>query len=275
LKSGGTDFDLKVTKFTNSQNPVSDRDFWSNDPIQEKIQRYFYETKIWYERRAGEFRKPPSGVQIVPNTFIASAYLAFWLGDPVGVIEAAVQRQSKRGDMIFTSRKENGKGLYERIFNEDTDSRAVFASFCMFDLLTDNLRYEPSEVFLSNGFHVLAISKVILRKYLEVKLGSNVNVAEFIARRYGDEDSDILRKVIAYSLTLMRNEVERNQEKEKQRQTFINLFTKKSHLDILLEQVELQKLDASAVEAVELTAESDIDQLEDEEVDEIEIIQDP
>lgn len=27
LKSGGKDFDLNVTRFTNSQNPVSDRDF--------------------------------------------------------------------------------------------------------------------------------------------------------------------------------------------------------------------------------------------------------
>jgi hypothetical protein len=144
----------------------------------------------------------------------------------------------------------------------------------MFDLLTDNPGLEPSEVFLSNGFHILAISKVILGKYLKVKFGDQVNVAEFIARRYGDEDLDILRKVITYSSSLMRDEVERNQEKEKQRQTFINLITKKSHLDVLLEQVELQKLDASAIEAVELIAENDIDQLEDEEVDEIEVTQD-
>jgi hypothetical protein len=274
LKSGGTDFDMKVTKFTNSQNPVSDRDFWSNDPIQEKIQRYFYETKIWYERRSGEFRKKPSGVQVVPNTFIASAYLAFWLGDPVGVFDAAVQRQSKKGDMIFTSHKENEKGLYEHIFNEHTSSRAVYASFCMFDLLTDNRGFEPSDIFLSNGFHILAISKVILEKYLKDKFEGQVNVAEFIARRYGDEDSDLLRKVISYSSTLMRDEIERNQEKEKQRRTFINLITKKSHLDVLLEQVELQRLDASAIEAVELIAENDFEQLEDEEVDEIEETQD-
>ena len=274
LKSGGTDFDLKVTKFTNSQNPVSDRDFWSNDPIQERVQRYFYETKIWYERRAGEFRKSPSGVVVVPNTFIASAYLAFWLGDPVGVFDAAIRRESKKGDMIFTSHKENEKGLYERIFNDHTDSKAVFASFCMLDLLTDARGFQPQEVFLTNGFHILAISKVILKKFLKEKFGHNVNMAEFIARRYSQDDTDILRKIIAYSSTLMKDEVERNEGSEKQREMFMNLITKKSHLDVLLEQVELQKLDVAAVEAVELMAENDIAELEEGEVEEIEVNQD-
>ncbi|MEY3400634.1 MAG: hypothetical protein RLZZ86_237 [Cyanobacteriota bacterium] len=34
LKSGGKDFDLNVTRYTNSQNPVDDRDFCANDDIQ-------------------------------------------------------------------------------------------------------------------------------------------------------------------------------------------------------------------------------------------------
>ena len=274
LKSGGTDFDLKVTKFTNSQNPVSDRDFWSNDPIQEKIQSFFYETKVWYERRAGEFRKPPAGVHVVPNTFIASAYLAFWLGDPVGVIDAAFRRQYKKGDMIFTSHKENEKGLYERIFNEQTDSVAVFASFCMFDLLTDDRRYESRNVFFSNGFPILAISKAVLKKYLKVKFNDKPDMAKFIMRKYSEGDTDLLRKIISHSSTLMRDEIERNEETEMQRQAFINLVTKKSHFDVLLEQVESQQLDPASVESIELVEQSDIDELNEQEVDEIEENQD-
>jgi hypothetical protein len=274
LKSGGTDFDLKVTKFTNSQNPVSDRDFWSNDPIQERIQSYFYETRIWYERRAGEFRNLPAGVQVVPNTFIASAYLAFWLGDPVGVIDSAIGRRFKKGDMIFTSHKENEKGLYERIFNEQTDSIAVFASFCMFDLLTYDKEYGTTEIFFSNWFHILAISKAVLRKFLKVKTEGKVNLAEFIARRYSENDTDLLPRVISYSSNLMWDEIGRNEGKVKQRQTFINLITKKSHFDVLLEQVELQPLDPVAVESIELIEQNDIDELEEQEVDEIEERQD-
>lgn len=274
LKSGGTDFDLKVTKFTNSQNPVTDRDFWSNDPTQERIQRYFYETNVWYERRAGEYRKPPTGVQVVPNTFVASAYLAFWLGDPVGVVDAAVRRQSKKGDMIFTSHKENEKGLYERIFNDHTDSRAVFASFCMFDLLTDNSGFAPPNVFLTNGFHILAIAKVILKKYLRQKYGDDVNMAEFIARRYNEGDAELLQKIISYSSNLMRDEIERDKEKGKQRQVLVNLITKKSHLDVLLEEIELQRLETAAVEAVDLAiADKEVDELEEGEVEEIEVAQ--
>ena len=51
LKSGGKDFDLNVTRYTNSQNPVDDRDFCANDDIQIKLQIESYQTNIWYEKR--------------------------------------------------------------------------------------------------------------------------------------------------------------------------------------------------------------------------------
>ncbi len=103
LKSGGKDFDLKVTKYTNSQIPVSERDFWSNDEIQETIQQYFYETNIWYEKRSGEFRKLPDGVVKAPNSYVANAYLSFWLSDPVSVFQAGLDKEHKGVDLIFTS----------------------------------------------------------------------------------------------------------------------------------------------------------------------------
>ena len=41
IRTGGEDFDLLVTKYTNSQNPIDERDFHSNDPIQKRIQEDF------------------------------------------------------------------------------------------------------------------------------------------------------------------------------------------------------------------------------------------
>lgn len=57
LKSGGDEFDLKVTKYTNSQNPVNDRDFWSNDPVQQSLQNYFFATSFWYEKEKVNLKK--------------------------------------------------------------------------------------------------------------------------------------------------------------------------------------------------------------------------
>ena len=37
LKSGGKDFDLNVTRYTNSQNPIQDRDFYANEDIQVEL----------------------------------------------------------------------------------------------------------------------------------------------------------------------------------------------------------------------------------------------
>lgn len=54
VTTGGDDFDLKVTRFTNSQNPISERDFHSNDEIQKRLQFDFLKySNIWYETRRG------------------------------------------------------------------------------------------------------------------------------------------------------------------------------------------------------------------------------
>lgn len=271
LKSGGKDFDLKVTKYTNSQNPVSDRDFWSNDPVQEKVQEYFYDTNHWYERRAGEFRKPPEQVSIIPNTFVASAHLAFWLGDPVGVFDAAMKRESKKIDLVFTSFKENEKGLYEKIFNKDTDSKAVFASFCMFDLLTDGDGFEIPTIFFTNGFHILAIAKVLLKKYLKAKFGDEVNLAEFIVKRHLTDNDKPLRQVITHASVIMNQEMKTDGPREERRQAFLNLMTKRAHFDVLLEKIESSPLDPETIDSIELKeAKEELDRLEDDEFETLE-----
>jgi uncharacterized iron-regulated protein len=85
LKSGGKDFDLNVTRFTNSQNPVDDRDFCANDDIQIELQKASYQTKVWYEKRRDEFRNVPESIIVIPNHIFANAYLAYHLQDPINV----------------------------------------------------------------------------------------------------------------------------------------------------------------------------------------------
>lgn len=267
LKSGGKDFDLKVTRYTNSQNPVSDRDFWSSDDVQEKIQEYFYDTSVWYERRSGEFRKVPKGVIRVPNTYIANAYLSFWLTDPISVFEASVKREHEGVDLIFTSHKDNKEGLYEKIFNKYTSPNEVFASFCMFDILTNGKGFDLENVYFTNGFHILALSKIIMEKYLQQKFGSEISVVNYIERSYENEEFDLFKKCLMYSSMLMRDEMDCAGDSDKEREVMVNLLTKRSHFDILVEKISKVDVDVERVESLDINDESDFEEFNDEDVE--------
>lgn len=252
LKSGGRDFDLKVTRFTNSQNPVSDRDFWSHDEIQERIQKYFYSTNIWYSKRAGEFRRTPEGVTAISNVYVANAYLSFWLNDPVSVFEAALKRERQGTDLIFISHKENKEGLYEKIFNKDTCAESMFASFCMFDILTDGVGFEVENVLFSNGLVILAISKIVLSRYLQEKYGEKVNLVNFISKRYQQDDIQILVKCLMYASKLITSEVDAAANEEEGREIIINLMSKRAHFELLIEKIEKKDIVVNDIEALSI-----------------------
>jgi hypothetical protein len=120
LKSGGKDFDLNVTRYTNSQNPVQDRDFCANDDIQIKLQNASYKTPVWYEKRRGEFREVPEKITKVPNYIFANVYLAYHLQEPVSVLSNYRQENHINKDLNFISYREHKDGLYEKIFNNIT-----------------------------------------------------------------------------------------------------------------------------------------------------------
>ncbi|GAA6168143.1 AIPR family protein [Sessilibacter corallicola] len=269
LKSGGSDFDLKVTKYTNSQNPVSERDFWSNHEIQEKIQKYFYETNVWYEKRSGEFRKTPKGIVSLPNSFVANAHLAFWLSDPISVFKSTISREHRGIDLIFTSHKADQDGLYEKIFNKETNPKHVFASFAVFDTLTNVKGFNIENIWFTNGFHILALSKIVLRKYLTSKYGAKANLSEFIYKIYHEDSGEILAKALGYSSKIMHDEIE-EVKGESQNQKFIkNLMTKNSHFDLLFEKVESFEIDAETIENVTLAPESEIQELDQDQIEEM------
>ncbi|HMP32240.1 MAG TPA: AIPR family protein, partial [Saprospiraceae bacterium] len=133
LKSGGKDFDLNVTRFTNSQNPVNDRDFCANDDLQIHLQNASYQTPIWYEKRRDEFRETPNGIKKVPNHVFANVYLAYHLQDPVSVIKNYAQRTRTNKDLNFISHRDHKDGLYEKVFNKDTNFEDMLCAFYVFN----------------------------------------------------------------------------------------------------------------------------------------------
>lgn len=267
LKSGGKDFDLKVTKYTNSQNPVSDRDFWSSDIIQKKIQNYFYGTNVWYEKRSGEFRETPKEVDKISNSFVAIAHLSFWLLKPTLAVKSFLSQDSEGKDLIFTSYKEDPDGLYETIFNEDVDIEDFYASFCVFDVLTDSEPFRAERIIFTNGLHLLALTKLVIRKYLDSKYNSKVNLSNYVIEKYKNEEKSIIKKCLKYASDIMKDEIESIDEENKG-QKIIDLMTKNSHFEILLEKVERIDIDYNEIERLpEIDDTPDVD-------DEFEAIED-
>lgn len=134
VKSGGEDFDLKVTRYTNSQNPISERDFHSNDEVQKRLQSDFFDfTNIWYETRRGEFRKRIKGIIILKNETLGQTYLAYKINDPFNA------KQNKK--LIFSSEKNPTAGLYNIIYNSDTHYDDMLISYYLY-LLVDKKRKE-------------------------------------------------------------------------------------------------------------------------------------
>ncbi len=165
FQSGGTDFDLNVTRFTNSQNPVTDRDFHANDEVQIRLQEESFNTKVWYEKRRDEFRVLPGEVEVVSNEIFAMQYLAYQLQDPL-----SVYKNNSRNNINFISIKENERGLYEKIFNEKT----IFV-----DMLCAHYVYKmalQAKIELAYGYFYLGLIKLVLTKYFILKHKDQKNI---------------------------------------------------------------------------------------------------
>lgn len=127
--------DLQITRFTNSQNPVTERDFRSNDEVQKRIQTdFFRNTNIWYEIRRGEFRKKtPKCVDKVSNELLAQTYLSFLLKEPIKA------KKSKKN--LFLATDEQKDGLYDIIFNDQTSYQDMQLSLYLYRFIEKQRKY--------------------------------------------------------------------------------------------------------------------------------------
>lgn len=214
LKSGGKDFDLNVTRYTNSQNPVSERDFHANDEVQIHLQNDFLDnTGIWYERRRGEFRTKHKGTSIIPNEYIGQTYLAYSLQDPL----------SAKGKikLLFISESIDKEGLYEKVFNSKTKYDDMLSSYLLYEFiekkktevnrkiknieLNDDGSYKYDdqltlqlEFILHASFHFLTFFNIILLKKYDSKSLNGILHSNFkngITTEIESIYSDIVDKV--------------------------------------------------------------------------------
>ena len=189
FRSGGTDFDLNVTRFTNSQNPVTDRDFHANDDVQIRLQEESFNTKIWYEKRQDEFRVVPKRVEVVHNNIFGGVYLAYQLQESDKVYENANIK-----NMTFISIKDNKDGLYEKIFNEKTKFEDMLCAYYVFDVINYYQESIFEELYETSLYSFLALMRPTFDKYFNSKFGEAINVNRHLIKIYENNDRAIIRK---------------------------------------------------------------------------------
>lgn len=259
LKSGGKDFDLNVTRFTNSQNPVNDRDFCANDDIQVKLQNASYQTQVWYEKRRDEFRETPRGVKKVPNSVLANVYLAYQLQDPVSVIKNNSQRVRTSKDLNFISHKDHKEGLYEKIFNKDTSFDDILCAFYVFDAVNDTTSFSYQDTFKTNLYYLLALFKVAFTKYLQAKHGTTlINVNREIIKQYEAGNKEVIIKTFKFLSEFVEKHVEVADDEAKTTERMFKFLFTLSHYEKIKEQLEDTELNPDDIENIVLKGNEEI-----------------
>ncbi|TAE76023.1 MAG: abortive phage infection protein [Bacteroidetes bacterium] len=258
LKSGGKSFDLNVTRYTNSQNPVQDRDFCANDDIQVALQNASYQTNIWYEKRRGEFREVPSGIKKIPSFIFANVYLAYHLQDPVSVLKNYTQRFKTDKDLNFISHKDHKDGLYEKIFNKNTSYEDMLCAFYIFNIIDDTTPFSYEDTFKTNLYHLLALFKIAFTKYLKAKYDDKINVNKQIIKIYEKGEKEIFVKTFKFLNQFVDRQIEAANDKEKTDERMLKFLFTLSHYQKICDTLEDTEISTKDIEDIVLKDDDEI-----------------
>jgi hypothetical protein len=263
IRSSDEDFNLEITRYTNSQNAMLPRDFVANLEEQKRLQVESFKTNYWYEKRRDEFRigklNENLGIKIVPNELFTKTYVAFHLQRPVDSI--------LNEDYFFIKRIEDSKGLYEEIFNAETKFEDMLSSFLVWKVLFFPFQNERKDgrgfefnipKFLSDGLTLaLSISKIIFQKYLKGKYQTNnFDLNRFIIEDSEDNDEVMIRKILKYSQKLIVDIL--NKKEEVNRLDFFRkLMTNPTFYNVIKVDIEDITLSINDIEDIELKSSDD------------------
>ncbi len=215
IRSNNDDINLEITRYTNSQNPMEDRDFWANDAVQVRLQEESFKTNYWYEKRRGEFRVVPKGVEVIKSSEFAKAYIAFWLQNPYAINDMAVAEvfEINHINPLFVSQTEQFNGLYELVFNQSVNFNKLLSALFIKRFLEQQVplqlmwlhlihnQFIQSEHLVSNTWFCLNFMKIIIERYSEKKYGKNADLNRLIKRYYFDKEGHILKKMLFFIFT--------------------------------------------------------------------------
>jgi hypothetical protein len=209
IASSDEDFNLQITRYTNFQNPMHDRDFWANDEVQQRLQNESFKTNLWYEKRHHEFQlseqqQKDLNISIIPNKNFIYAYIAFHLQYPNYVVSLQ--------NYIFVSEKDDKNGLYEYVFyRNNIQFEEVYAAYFVAKLLMEILKTDNLDGY---KWWLLAASKIIMQKYFTL-LYDNQATKSFNLNRHivkvgkspSKENIAELKKILVYTNRLINYDV--------------------------------------------------------------------
>ncbi|NOQ35302.1 MAG: abortive phage infection protein [Methylococcaceae bacterium] len=258
LRSGGKDFDLDVTRYTNSQNPVDDRDFCANDDIQIKLQNASYQTNVWYGKRRDEFRETPDGITEIPNFIFANAYLAYHLQDPVTVLKNHAEELKTGKNLNFISYRDHKDGFYENIFNEKTSFEDMLCAFYILDSISNHTSLENDnficyeDSFETITYHLLALFSGVFTKYLKSKFDEKINVTKYIIKIYEKHEIEIILKTFIFINSFVEKKIKVTNNKEKTQEKGIKFLYELSHYEKINDDLEGLAISIEDIEGIAL-----------------------
>ncbi len=191
LRSGGKDFDLNVTRYTNAQNPVSARSFHANDPVQLRLQEESYNTPYWYEKRDGEFRDVPEGITVVPNTDFVAPYLAFYQDENRSIADRNIILNKTNKDIYFLTSEEKEEGLYNKIFTQKLKFEELLTAY-LFTAIARDIKG-----FGRRRFNRLFTYRAIYQKYKNDKHQTD-NASILLYPPISPQEKLTIAKIIVY-----------------------------------------------------------------------------
>lgn len=264
IASANDPVNLEITRYTNSQNPVEERDFWANDEVQIRLQNESFNTNNWYEKRRGEFREVPKGVRVHNSSLLAMAYTAFYLQNPHWVTSSLFVTNSLANGLYFISHKKDPNGLYERVFHEDIRFVDLLASGYFVSIVYNSApggnnpeievlhkaQYpKPEDFFKSSVPFAIALSKTILKRYLELKYKTEYSDSALMEKllELRTENKILLAKIYDFAAILINRDVEQNLGGKVDR-----LFNDATYYPMLVESFKRASFSLSDVDNIQL-----------------------
>jgi hypothetical protein len=258
IGSSDEEFNLQITRYTNMQNPLHDRDFWANDDIQQKLQNESFATNLWYEKRRDEFRlseeeQEKLGINIISNENFIVEYVAFHLQKPFYAI-------TRRND-FFISSKEEKSGLYEDIFNVNKIKfEDMYASVLVWNTLKKISKLEQPITILGANLLAIttAISQIVMQKYFAItrpnENGKSMNISRHIIKIHktnNEKDRIEFGQLLRYSEMLVEEKFNQD-DFETQQEQATEMMTSQVFYDTFAEQVQRSEIDIEAIKAIEI-----------------------
>ena len=256
IGSSDEEFNLQITRYTNLQNPMFDRDFYANDEIQQRLQNESFFTDIWYEKRRDEFQlteeqQQELGIKIVPNDQFIASYMSFYLQRP----DYALLRQND----FFVSKSDDKNGLYETIFNEETRFEDIYASVFVGSLT--RLIYLSSDEeniaeFLIAVISLSALSKIVMDKYFAItryKEDKYFDLGKHILNmKKNNRDNEYveLQKIIIHTRNLLNNYTTDIADKN---EMFISLVGNHTNYDVIAKKIQDTEIDIAEIKAIPIS----------------------